>query len=243
MHRLQRRFLSVTVVLAVLVSAGLWQFFPRSHTTLPPISPRPTSPAEALERLHQGNQRYVNLARTQSTDTAHDAELRQHTAREQHPFAAIIACSDSRVCPEFIFDQRAGNLFEIRNAGNVIDEDVMGSVEYAVEHLHIGLVLVLGHKGCGAIKAVVEANGQPLHDHLHDLQKHMSGLLPSAEQVKNEEFTAKVNRLAAENARQQAEILLRQCPVLQQAIAKGTTELRYGIYDMESGIVEFFSLP
>ena len=90
------------------------------------------------------------------------------------PFAVILCCSDSRVCPEFIFDQRAGCIFEIRNAGNVVDEDVLASFEYAVEHLHVPLILVLAHKGCGAIEAVCEAGDKPLHDHLKELQMHMA---------------------------------------------------------------------
>src|SRR4051794_38991729 len=81
--------------------------------------PRPENPDEALVELMAGNQRYVDSKRVNSTDTNHDTEDRQELIAGQHPFAAILCCSDSRICPKFIFDQRAGQLFEIRNAGNM----------------------------------------------------------------------------------------------------------------------------
>jgi carbonic anhydrase len=205
-----------------------------------PSHPSPADPNAALEALRLGNLRFVNSARTQSTDTAHDAEYRHETCKEQHPFAAILCCSDSRVVPEFVFDQRAGRLFEIRNAGNVVDEDGMASIEYAVEHLHVPLVLILAHKGCGAIKAVCEAGDRPLHGHLRDLQNHMQGIRKGLP-VRCEECTPELlDRLSIENARQQADVLLKECQILKTAIDRQQTRLLYGIYDMDSGKVQFF---
>lgn len=120
-----------------------------------PASPTPNTPEAALTELRSGNLRYVNSRRTHATDTRHDTDHRHRTAKGQHPFATILCCSDSRVCPEFIFDQRAGSIFEVRNAGNVVDEDVLTSLEYAVEHLHVPLIVILGRKGCGGHRSGV----------------------------------------------------------------------------------------
>ena len=194
----------------------------------------------ALAALSAGNARFVSSHRTLSVDTAHDAELRHQTAREQHPFAAILCCSDSRVCPEFIFDQRAGSFFEVRNAGNVVDEGVLGSFEYAVEHFHVPLMVVMAHKGCGAIHAVCEAGDNPLPDHLRDLQQHMSGIHQDIITAHHHDDPDVLDELSKKNAKQQAIAMLRDSRVLKTAVDKGEARLLYGIYDMDAGSVEFY---
>lgn len=112
----------------------------------------------ALQYLKEGNQRYVkNTTISRSTNEA-DRTL---TKDAQHPFAVIITCSDSRVTPEFIFDQKIGDLFTIENAGNITDESVLGSIEYAVEHLETPLVVVVGHSSCGAVTGTIEGGEYP----------------------------------------------------------------------------------
>lgn len=107
----------------------------------------------ALEKLQAGNRRYC-AARTNDADISES--VRARSAREgQTPYAVVIACSDSRVCPEHIFSAGIGELFVIRVAGNVIDRHQLGSVEYATDHLGAPLVVVLGHSGCGAIHAAM----------------------------------------------------------------------------------------
>lgn len=111
------------------------------------------SAKEAIRKLEEGNKRYLS-EKTGSGDISPAIRLR--TCRDgQHPFAIIIACSDSRVIPESIFSVGIGDLFVIRLAGNVIDDHQLGSIEYAVEHLGTNLVLVLGHTGCGAVEAAI----------------------------------------------------------------------------------------
>jgi carbonic anhydrase len=205
-------------------------------------APTPAGPDEALAELRSGNLRFVTSSRTLSTDTRHDGEHRHRTAKGQHPFATILCCSDSRVCPEFVFDQRSGSIFEICNAGNVVDEDVLASMEYAVEHLHTPLIVVLGHKGCGAIEAVCEAGGRPLHDHLRELQTHMKGIHQQVIECHHRHDAEVVDRLARENARQQALAVLRDSPFLKAAVGRGEARLVYAVYDMETGEVEFFDL-
>jgi carbonic anhydrase len=109
----------------------------------------------ALQELLEGNQRYVA---DKSTHPRQTPQRRQELREHQGPFASILGCADSRVPPELIFDQGLGDLFVVRVAGNIVDEEaVLGSLEYAVTHLQTPLVMVLGHKACGAVKATVEA--------------------------------------------------------------------------------------
>jgi carbonic anhydrase len=235
MRRRENLGLAVAAVCAIVVAGAIYcrpMQFPATTT--------PTEPDTALAELRSGNARFVNSARTLSTDTSHDAEHRHITAQNQRPFVVILCCSDSRLCPEFIFDQRAGSIFEIRNAGNVVDEDVLGSFEYAVEHLHVPLILVLAHKGCGAIEAVYQARNKPLHDHLHDLQQHMAGIHEQIMDSQGDLSPELSARLGKENARQQALTLMRDSPVLRTAVEEGSADLMSGIYDMETGEVEFF---
>lgn len=107
------------------------------------------SPATALERLRHGNQRWVS-GQTQKLNYAPQGT---QPTDGQWPFAAILSCSDSRVDPEDIFDVSPGNIFVVRNAGNVVDEDVLGSLEYAVDHLPVSLIVSMGHSQCGAVGA------------------------------------------------------------------------------------------
>lgn len=109
----------------------------------------------ALQKLKQGNKRFVQ------DHMKHPDEYklkRKELIAGQHPFAAILSCSDSRVPTEIIFDQGLGDLFVIRNAGNVLDEHILGSIEYAVEHLGVNLVVVMGHESCGAVGAAMKAS-------------------------------------------------------------------------------------
>jgi carbonic anhydrase len=111
------------------------------------------SGAAALQKLIEGNNRFVS-GQLAAKDLG--AGRREALLKGQHPFAVILSCSDSRVPPELLFDQAMGDLFVVRTAGNVVDAVAVGSVEYAVEHLHTPLVVVMGHENCGAVKAAVD---------------------------------------------------------------------------------------
>ncbi len=122
----------------------------------------------ALDLLKEGNARFVSGDFTPKDDYS---ELRKQLSAGQHPFAVVLCCSDSRVAPEIIFDQKLGDLFVIRNAGNIVDEEVLGSIEYAVEHLGTPLVVVMGHAACGAVTATCQ--GGDLPGHILDLAKRI----------------------------------------------------------------------
>ena len=137
----------------------------------------PVNADSALELLLAGNDRY----RHKGVFHEIDMERRKELAAGQHPFAVVLCCSDSRVPPEILFDKRLGDLFVIRNAGNVIDDVVLGSIEYAIEHLGTELVVVLGHENCGAVTATVR--NTPATGHLGSI---MSRIRPAVEKVKGQ---------------------------------------------------------
>jgi len=126
----------------------------RAERNDPPGDARPKDAAEVLTRLKQGNLRFVS-GRVRHAHQA--AAWRKHLKGSQQPFATILACSDSRVPPELVFDQGFGDLFVIRVAGNIVATDVLGSLQYAIRHLHTPLVVVMGHESCGAVTAAVDA--------------------------------------------------------------------------------------
>lgn len=115
---------------------------------------RPDSAQSAWDLLRQGNENFVQGS---PAHPRQDAELRVELANEQAPFAALFGCSDSRLSAEMIFDVGLGDLFVVRNAGQVIAETILGSLEFAVEVLKVPLILVLGHDECGAVKASISA--------------------------------------------------------------------------------------
>src|SRR5471032_2885141 len=118
------------------------------------------TPDEALSRLKAGNERF---AKSKVSAGKPVAARRAATAQEQHPFAIIVGCADSRTAPEIIFDQNIGDLFVVRTAGNLVDDYALGSIEYAVEHLGTRLIVVLGHERCGAVTAALGGGSAPGH--------------------------------------------------------------------------------
>ena len=115
------------------------------------------SPDDALKMLMEGNARFVAA---KAEHPAQSAERRAEVAKGQAPFAVVLGCADSRLSPEILFDRGLGDLFVVRVAGNIADDAVIGSIEYAVEHLHAPLVMVLGHEKCGAVQAAIDTAAQ-----------------------------------------------------------------------------------
>ena len=135
---------------------------------------------EALSKLMDGNLHFVaNQITIRETSTP---SIREALATGQKPFAIILACSDSRVPPEIIFDQGLGEIFVVRVAGNVPDPVILGSIEYAAEHFNCPLVMVLGHKRCGAVTAAVQSQGPP-HGNIGAIIKTIA---PAVKQAKKD---------------------------------------------------------
>lgn len=187
-----------------------------------------------LERLKQGNQRYIT-----STTVCHEdwSSKRVALVEKQLPFAIIVSCSDSRAPPEIIFDQTLGSLFVVRVAGNVVDDFAIGSIEYGVTVLGANLILVLGHSNCGAVDAALK--GMTFDNHI---QSVVTEIQPAVNATKGEsgnllEKTTKVN------VRNVEEKLRKSKPVLANLIDKGTLQIMGGYYDLDSGKVEFLEKP
>jgi len=136
---------------------------------------------EALQKLLDGNHRYV--ANQTTGQKLCDATTRHSLTKGQSPYAIILCCSDSRVPPEIIFDQGLGEIFVVRVAGNVPDPIVLGSIEYAAEHLDSPLVMVLGHERCGAVSAAVAARGKP---HEGNIGAILEAIAPAVSQAEKE---------------------------------------------------------
>lgn len=129
-------------------------------------------PDEVWKILMAGNRRYTSAKPVRPHQTA---ARRVELAKGQHPPVIVLSCSDSRVPPEIVFDQGLGDVFAVRVAGNVVDDDVLGSIEYAVEHLGSSLVVVMGHQSCGAVKAVVD--NAAAEGHILPLVKHIAAVV------------------------------------------------------------------
>ena len=193
------------------------------------ISRRPNA-REALDILKKGNSRFC------SGSLEHPnlcQESRESLTSGQEPFATILTCSDSRVPPVSIFDQGLGDIFVIRVAGNVISDHIMGSIEYAVAHLHTPLVIVMSHSSCGAVTAVAE--GVQLGGHMASLGPAIQTAIKN---VKDQEGDL-VNNAATEIAFLMAERIRESEPILSDLAKEGKIRVVPAYYDLASGKVDF----
>src|SRR5207244_2094131 len=161
-------------------------------------------------------------------------ERRTDLVKTQHPFATILSCSDSRVPPEIVFDQGLGDLFIVRVAGNVINDEGLGSIEYSVDHLGTRLILVLGHQSCGAVKAAKEtiaAKGKaPAH-----IQSLVNAIRPAVEATMNSDLEATVKA----NVKDVVQALRTSTPILKPQIDSGAVRVIGGYYSLDTGSVTF----
>ena len=186
----------------------------------------------ALERLRQGNRAY--LSAHQNTGNISSAEVERLFAEGQAPFACVVACADSRVVPEHIFMTGIGELFTIRCAGNVVGRMGLASVLYAVEHLGVKLVLVLGHTHCGAVEAGMELAADP-----HGAPDMQNAIRPLAECVMAAIGTERdPYRAALLNAQAAAAVVRADPDIAHLAEAEGV-QVRTAIYHTHSGEIEF----
>jgi len=192
------------------------------------------SPDQAKQKLVDGNHRFVN-ENYGAKDLS--SNRRMTLLKEgQFPFAAVLTCSDSRVPPEILFDQALGDIFVIRTAGNVLDDVSMGSVEYAVDHLHTPLVVVLGHENCGAVIATVEGGDPP-----GSIGAITAMIAPSVQKVQSMGIAGKELCEMAADVNVGATLSdLRTSPVIKEKIDKGEVALVGAKYLLSSGEVVFF---
>ncbi len=200
-------------------------------------------PHEAFQRLKEGNQRF--LSGVSARDTLASQARRQQLVSGQKPFAVILACADSRIPPEVLFDQGLGDLFVVRIAGNIAASSQIGSLEYAVTQLRTHLIVVMGHTGCGAIAAAVEQILDPSWQTSPHLQKVIDYIRPSLAGEIPEDLLQDGPALAEYATRKNVDHVLRQLPlqseVLSQAAAAKELAMVGAEYNLETGVVEFFN--
>lgn len=188
---------------------------------------------EARDRLTAGNKRFVEGC----CEHPHCGRDRREEvcAKGQHPFATVIACSDSRVPVELLFDQGVGDLFVVRVAGNVCNVSECASVEYAVDHLHTPLVVVLGHTQCGAVTAVV--NGAAAEGHLATLLGGIGRALDGARVWANADEL--LDATIMQNVLNSIDDLTRESPVIAGHVETGAVQIAGAMYDLSTGKVDW----
>ncbi|WP_454691912.1 carbonic anhydrase [Achromobacter aloeverae] len=223
----RRRFVGLSLAVSAAGGLGLGAMHAQVHANAMPAPLPAGTPDEALAKLMAGNARYLKL---ELTSFQQDYEvLRTHTSESQSPFAAILACSDSRVPVELIFDQSIGRIFTVRVAGNVAASPVIASLEYAVEALKVRALMVLGHSQCGAVKAAI-AN--------KDVPGQVTALYPYMRPALVNSPTPEYRAVVMQNAIEQAKVLSASSPVISHRIRTGELKVRAAIYDVETGKVE-----
>lgn len=199
---------------------------------------KPKSSAEIIwADLMEGNQRFIS-GKLKSVGVV---PLRQSLATKQNPKVVVLACSDSRVSPEILFDKNLGDLFVVRSAGNVADAIGVGSIEYAVEHLGSSVLVVLGHTGCGAVQAACSGGKMPTPN----LQTVIDKIVPAVARAKRYARTEEVEKAAVrENVHQSTNDVIASSEVLQHFLHDGKLTVFEAVYDLGSGkVVQLKTMP
>jgi len=187
-----------------------------------------------LDKLKAGNEKFVSGYPIHPHETLN--RIRE-LKKGQNPFAVIVSCSDSRIPPELIFDQGLGDVFSIRTAGNVIGEYELGSIEYAVEHLHCKLIVVLGHENCGAIQAYATSKNEKHNDHIQNLVSYIAS--EDEEKIIPDSLKSNIDILVKANITHGVNLLKSSTPVLKPLVDKNEIKIIGAYYDLDSGNVLF----
>ncbi len=202
---------------------------PADSATSPPAS---ATPEMLLGQLMAGNKRFVD---NDFPAMNRVAEKRELVVEGQAPFAAVLSCADSRVIPELVFVQTIGQLFVTRVAGNYPDDLVTGSIEYAIEHLGTTVILVLGHEGCGAVKAVYSAleKKEELPKHLSEIQRLIAPGIAGVVAARGS-----VEQAIEANVRAAVAALRNSPPLIAKDVSAGRIRVAGGVYHLRSGEVK-----
>jgi len=191
------------------------------------------TPSIAMELLMEGNKRFMD-----GKSVARDLHKQvSDTGSGQFPFATVLSCIDSRVSSEIIFDQGIGDIFSIRIAGNFVNEDILGSMEFACKLAGTKVILILGHTSCGAVKGACD------HAKLGNLTAMLSKITPSVDSVlepadqseRNSSNISFVNAVAQQNVKMTIERIKNESPVLNEMLQSGDIEIKGGMYDIHTG--------
>ena len=192
---------------------------------------------DSIKKLQSGNKRYIDESLGSCKKS--DAPRRLDIAKGQHPFAIVLSCSDSRVPPELIFDQGLGDLFVVRVAGNTVDPVILGSIEYAAEHLGAGLIVVLGHERCGAVTAAYDGGSSDMGN----IDSIVRRIAPAVKNVKaralGKERLQMIEDAIDENVNLVADEILKQSKVLKHLVEEKKVKIVKAKYDLDDGKVNF----
>lgn len=196
------------------------------------ISINAQSADKSIAKLKEGNKRYISNKPTHQNQSS---KRREEVAKGQKPFAVIVTCSDSRVPPEILFDQGIGDLFVIRTAGNIVDDIGLGSIEYAVEHLNVPLVVVLGHERCGAVDATVKGGETPGH-----IKVLVSNIVRAVDKARSKKGDLLENSIK-QNVDNVVEQISKSKPILEEFVHENKIKVIGARYDLDDGVVTFYN--
>jgi carbonic anhydrase len=211
---------------------------PQAFAAPPKAPPKPenvVSPDTALQRLMEGNARYVK-GEARRHDFRHEREA---LSKGQNPFAAILSCADSRIAPEYCFDTARGDLFVCRVAGNFASDEMIASLEYAVQVLNTPLIVVLGHEACGAVDATIKSvkDGTTLPGHLPSL---VEAIRPAVEAAQGQPGDLLENAIR-QNVKLNVDKLKSAAPILKSFVDDNKVKVTGGVYALRTGRVELLS--
>ena len=229
---MQRRALGLITLFALVLTATAQQTAttPKPPATHHAKAHQAASADQIWAGLMEGNKRFV-AGKPKARELV---SLRKSLATGQHPHVAVLACSDSRVAPELVFDQNLGDLFVVRSAGNIADAIGVGSLEYAVEHLGTSVLVVLGHTKCGAVTAACSGEKMPTSNLQAIVDKISPAVAQASQSVKGNEL---VESAIKENVHQSAKDVLASSDVLRHFVDDGKLKVFEAEYDIDSGEV------
>jgi len=225
---MNKRYFALSLLIVSLVLSGQSAL---TETPKHTEQPAKVAPAEALARLKAGNQRFI----AGKLEHPHqNPKRRGELATGQRPFAIVLGCADSRTSPEVLFDQGLGDLFVIRVAGNILDDHVLGSIEYAVDHLGAQLIVVLGHQRCGAVQAAKETLDSKAEAPAH-INSIVAAIQPAVEATRGADVEATIKA----NTDNVVRSLRSSEPVLKKEIEAGSITVLGANYNLDTGTVAF----
>jgi len=225
---MNKRYFALSLLIASLVLSGQSAL---TETPRHAEQPAKVAPADALVRLKAGNQRFI-AGKLQHPHQ--NPKRRAELVTGQRPFAIVLGCADSRTSPEVLFDQGLGDLFVVRVAGNILDDHVLGSIEYAVEHLGAQLIVVLGHQHCGAVQAAKETLDSKAEAPAH-LNSLVTAIQPAVEATRGADLEATIKA----NIENVVQSLRSSEPVLRKEVKAGAITVLGAYYDLGTGSVAF----
>lgn len=226
------KFASVVSIAAIAFGDRFWNPEQIAVADIHPVNSNPVSPNEAVRRLLDGNQRFIHQKRQYPDQSLEHLRL---VAKAQYPFAAILGCADSRVPAEIVFDQGLGDLFVVRVAGNVVSDTVIGSLEYSTAILGSQLIVVLGHRRCGAVAEAIK--NEPLPGRIGLI---IEGIKPSIERVKLRTDDNMQDAVIA-NIQYQTEKLQESSTILAKLLSEGKLKIIGACYDIDTGKVNIIT--